>query len=215
MVESRRGGETGVARVELLTGDKLAAAQRAGRWSSDLVKAAMAAEHGLSALRQQRPDKLPPIDATLDSMRIEHVLVVTYKDGLRGSVLKVGSTSNRWNFACRLKGDSRIHATALFNSPWGNRGLFKALSHAIQYLFIERKQPYPIERTLLTTGLLDAAMQSHEREGAPIETPHLAIAYQPSDFRQHRENGDTWKIITRQTPQPTEFEPGDAGLMRK
>jgi hypothetical protein len=214
IVEARRGGETGIERVELLTGDKLAEAQRQGRWSQELVRAAMSHEAQLADLRQPRPDRASEADIPPAKAQVEHALVLTYRDGLRASVLKVGSSSNRWNFACRLKGNSQIHSTSFFNSPWGNRGLFKALSHAIQTMFTQRKQPYPIQRTLLTGGVLDAAMHSHHQQGEPIDTPELSIAYQPIDYRALRENGDTWKIITRQTEQPTNFEPGDARFVQ-
>jgi hypothetical protein len=99
---------------------------------------------------------------------------------------------------------------AFFNSPWGNRGLFKALSHSIQHLFVQRREPYPVERTLLVSGALDAAMHSHVQGGKAIQTPHLELSYRAADFRSLRENGASWQIITRQTPQPAGFEPGDA-----
>ena len=56
--------------------------------------------------------------------------LITYKDGLKATVLKVGHSSTRWNFACRLKSDPKIHATSFYVGPWNNRNLFKALSHA-------------------------------------------------------------------------------------
>jgi hypothetical protein len=222
MVEARKGGETGISQIELLSGDALRAAAAAGRWSRDLFDAAMEAERRLGAPRQPRPDMgqaaglpgnkngRPEAYAT-----VSHALLVTYKDGLKGTVLQVGSSSDRWNFACRLRGNPQPQATAFFNSPWGNRGLFKALSHAIQYLFTTRKQPYPIERTLLTSGALDAAMHSQEQQGRPIATPQLEFAYQPVDFRAFRESGASWKIITKQTPQPQGFEPGDAARVKR
>ncbi len=216
-VEARKGGETGISRIELLTGDALAQAARQGRWSKELVDAAMSAESRIGVQRQAQPSAGSVFRkrASASKPAVSHALLVTYKDGLRATVLKIGSTSNRWNFACRVRGESKPQATALFNGPWGNRCLFKALSHAIQYLFIHRKEPYPIERTLLVTGALDAAMQSHEQGGKPVNTPYLEFAYQPIDFRKLRETGASWKIITPKSPQSTRFEPGDGRFIRR
>jgi len=130
-------------------------------------------------------------------------------------VLKVGSDANRWNFACRVEGEARPRATALFNGPWGNRCLFKGLSHAIQALFIHRREPYPAERTLLVTGALETAVRSHHAGGKALETPQLDVAYTPTDVSDFRENGRSWQIITKHTPQPRGFEPGDHRFLDK
>ena len=52
------------------------------------------------------------------------------------------------------------------------------------------------------TGIVDAEMESREMGSKPIETPQLAIAYAPVDFRAMREMGATWSILTPDTPQP-------------
>ena len=193
MIESRKGGETGVASIELLKGDALWKAAEEGRWSPELARAAMAAELGKAPKSLRRiPGEQP--DPT-------HGLLVTYKDGLKATVLKVGHSSTRWNFACRLKDDPKIHATSFYVGPWNNRNLFKALSHAIQNHFIHKQAPYPVERTLLVTGMLEAAMQSN-KAGKSIETPHLELAYKPRDFTAMREMGASWKIITEDIPEP-------------
>ncbi|MBL8825418.1 MAG: hypothetical protein JNM18_00435 [Planctomycetaceae bacterium] len=227
IVESRRSGESGVKRIEFFEGDALEAAKKAGRWSVDLFDAAMQAERDVAVSRQQRPSRsIRPnaIQGKDDPSKIKHAIAVEYRDGLRATVFAVGGApshfsqpggnSSRWNFACRLKGAAKPQALAHFNGPWGNRCLFKALSHAIQHLFTTGQEPYPLERTLLTTGLTEAAVQARHAKKA-IDTPHLAIAYQVGDWQRFRENGASWQRLTAESPQPEEFEPGDAKLLQK
>lgn len=45
-------------------------------------------------------------------------------------------------------------------------------------MFVSAKAPYPVERTLLTSGVLAAAMQSLASDSKRLETSHLAIRYQ-------------------------------------
>ncbi len=222
-VEARKGGEPGVSEVEVLSAGKLRQALRSGRISQKLVDAAMQAEKEANLKRRLRPStgrrsrKGRPRKKGSRSRRAApkirqpaapHALALRYKDGFRATVLKVGNSANRWNFACRLRGESEPRATALSNGPWGNRCLFKALSHAIQHLFVTRQVPYPIERTLLVTGVLEAAVRSFNQGEKAIETPHLELGYQPIDFRSMREQGGSWKIITVNTPEPPDFRPG-------
>ena len=127
---------------------------------------------------------------------------MTYKDGLRGMVLNAARDGTHWHFACRLADDPTPKATSFYVGPWDNRNLFKALSHAIQMFFREQKPPYPIERTLLTTSVLDAAMESRFQGQKPVSTRYLNVPYHPVDFRAMREMGATWKILTPDTPQP-------------
>jgi hypothetical protein len=206
MVESRRGAETGVARIQFLTGKALWDAADAGIWSAPLADAAMAAELGsdparptLRTLVQKAPLNREPA----------HGILITYRDGFRAIALKVGArglkldaSATRWNFACKLAGETTPRATSFYSGLWNNRCLFKALAHAIQVHFREAEAPYPVERTLLTSGILDAAMESRLQGGKELDTAHLAIAYRPRDFRAVREMGATWKILTPDTPAP-------------
>ncbi|HEX5472556.1 MAG TPA: hypothetical protein VFW73_11750, partial [Lacipirellulaceae bacterium] len=125
----------------------------------------------------------------------------------RGLALGIPGGANRWNFACRMQDEPQIRATQLYTGPWNNRNLFKALSHAIQTHFREHRAPYPVERTLLVTGALDAAMDSRQAGGAPIDTPQLQFAYKPRDYRAMRETGGSWQIITDETPETRGIEP--------
>ncbi|MBI3822166.1 MAG: hypothetical protein HY289_05740 [Planctomycetes bacterium] len=193
-VESRKGGETGIRAIEFLPREPLFAAARQGRWSLDLARAAMRVEFG---------DKLPDITRPIGGVEPWGILV-TYRDGVKGVMLKLGFSGIRWNFACKLAGEKNARATSHHVGPWRNRCLFMALANAIQQFFVRRESPYPVERTLLATGATEAAVRSRAA-GEAIETPHLNIAYQPRDFRALRELGESWNIVTDQTPETHGF----------
>jgi hypothetical protein len=194
-VEFRAGGETGISSVRFLQGESLWKAADAGLWNVKLAEAAMAAELG--------PGQ-PPLKELAAKLEDEppHGILVNYRDGLRAIALGLGRNGSRWNFACLLAGEPQPRVTRLYNGPWNNRNLFKALSHAIQTFFRAGRAPYPVERTLLVTGALDAAMDSRFQSGKSIATPQLEFGYQPIDFGALRETGASWKIITEETPEP-------------
>ena len=193
-VESRKGGETGVSRIEFLERDALFRAEREGRWSLDLARAAMRVEFG---------DKLPDLTRPINGVEPWGILV-TYRDGTKGTMLKLGYSGTRWNFACRLAGERTPRVTSHYVGPWRNRCLFMALSHAIQHFLVTRQSPYPVERTLLATGVLDAAVRSRAA-GYALDTPHLGIAYRARDFRAMREFGESWRVLTEMTPETIGF----------
>jgi hypothetical protein len=195
MVESRQGGETGITSVEFLDTARMQKAIQNGDISKSLVDAALRTEFGDDIPKDY--GRVPGED------EIEpHAIRVRYKSGLKATVLRVGRKSTRWLFACNTKGNDKIHATSFYTGPWRNRNLFKALSHAIQQHFIHARAPYPVERTLMTTGILESVMRDKETPGKPLATPHLEFAYKARDYRAMREMGASWKIITESTPEP-------------
>jgi hypothetical protein len=178
-------------------------AARDGRWSYALAEAAMNADDDrpvgrLEEFAERAGDKPRPV----------HVILIKYSDGLKAAMLRIGQSSTRWKFACRIAGQSGPLAASFYVGPWQNRNLFKALSHAIQKHIREKQAPYPVERTLLTTGMVAAAMDSRFEQHRLLPTPHLNIAYQPRDYRAMREMGESWKIIPEGTPEPDGINPG-------
>jgi hypothetical protein len=193
MVEARAGGETGVAQVQYLAGKALWQAAEKGLWSINLLQTALAAE----------PDR-PTSGFEKWKQRGDGAwgIFIHYRDGLRGMVLNASGGGNHWHFSCRTADSPKPLATSFYVGPWNNRNLFKALAHAVQVHFRKKHSPIPIERTLLTTGLVEAGVESHFRGDRTYETPHLAIAYKPKDFRALREMGASWKIINEGVPEP-------------
>ena len=108
---------------------------------------------------------------------------VEYADGLKATVIQFQSTDGQSlvgdpNLAARL-GNGQVFSL-LFYLPYRSlRNFFSPQVHHIESLFSTGKSPYPIERTLLTTGLTAAGVESLHLDGKKLSTPHLAIKYQP------------------------------------
>ena len=49
----------------------------------------------------------------------------------------------------------------------------------IEQMLMTDRAPYPVERTLLTSGLVEACLDSRFRGHAKLETPHLDVRYSP------------------------------------
>ena len=179
--ERRRGGETGVRAVTCLSGADVWRAADAGRWSVDLANAALAAIEG-------GPGRL-------DRDRVEdpHVFLLEYIDGTRGTVLMLGDTGYVSKFAYAGRRGDTINACELHTDTGPNHAHFSYFGRNIEDFFLTGTAPSPVERTLLTTGMLEAVMISHHQGGARIDTPHLDVTYtashtptpRPSTARPH------------------------------
>lgn len=168
MVERRRGGEVGVERVDVFTGDDIAKAEQQGLWSRDLL---MAAAETAPANRRPRKDLGP-----------KSVLwVIHYRDGLKATLAMHTLLAYEFTFAARLAGQSKPAATWFQLQEGKPYYHFAYLVRAIDHFIHTGKSPYPVERTLLTTGILDAAMIALA-EGKGIDTPYLDVRYEPVDW---------------------------------
>ncbi len=178
MAERRKGGETGVKAVQCLQGKAMWEAMDKGRWSKTLLEAAMARvpAHAKGDYRE--------VTAKTDDAG---VFLIEYRDGFQGAV----AMPNGWiyegdgggfTFAGRLKGQDKPVATQFYLQQPDPFGHFTYLVKAIDSMMQTGHAPYPVERTLLTTGILDAVMTSKAEKQRRVETPHLEIKYQPTDW---------------------------------
>ena len=186
MVERRdRGGKPqGVVAVTCLEGDAVWAAGDAGVWSWDLLNSALARSHTLNPgdVKQNTRDFRPP--AGKDGLtKLPHPIafVVEYADGFRTSALILNGHVDDTTMAGRVGPDpATIVSTLVYlPAPPGAR-FFDPLVLRIEDFFRKGVPPYPVERTLLTGGILDAALESRVRDHRRVETPDLAtVDYEP------------------------------------
>jgi len=171
MVERRAGGETGVKSVQAVKGGAIWQAEKDGWFSRAVLDAAVRAQGTArtgDARKLLRPDS--------------PFYLIEYRDGFRATLAMMNGVCRDFSFATRLAGEQKPRATWIkldYTKPFGH---FAWLLRGIEYLVHQRRAPYPIERTLLTTGILDRAMHSLAESGRRFDTPELAIPYQPTDW---------------------------------
>jgi hypothetical protein len=178
MAERRRGVETGVKAVQCLQGEEMWQALDQGRWSKELLEAALERVPAHAPGDYRAPTAKAP-DAG--------VVLVEYRDGFRAAVAVLNGwvyegDGGAFTFAGQLRGEDKPRATHFYLQQPDPFAHFAYLVKAIDSLVQTGHAPYPVERTLLTTGILDAAMTSRAEKGRRVETPHLAIAYRPVDW---------------------------------
>jgi hypothetical protein len=172
MTERRKGGETGVSAVRCLSGKAVWDAALANLWPKTLLDSL------LPARRKVDPSAQPVRPRGSDAL-----FLVRYTDGLQAAVGIFNSVGECFGISAQLR-DTKEPATAVFalqnGRPYGHFGY---LLRAIEQMVLTGKPSYPVERTLLTTGILAAALQSRAEGGREIRTPHLAaINYQAADW---------------------------------
>ena len=85
-------------------------------------------------------------------------------------------------FAGQRRGQDKPDACLFYLQQPDPFAHFAELTKAIDSLIQTGHAPYPAERTLLTTGVLDAVMTSRFKGGERVETPHLEIKYRPTEW---------------------------------
>ncbi len=170
LVERRAGGETGVRAIEVLQGDAIAAALATGGWSEELFAAALKTTPGSPAPDLQRLDKSAAF------------FQIEYRDGLKATVAMANGLVGQFAFAARLKGQTNPVASWFELEEGKPFGHFGYLIRAIDQMIHTGRPAYPVERTLLTTGILDAVMHSLAEQGRRRETPELDVRYEPTEW---------------------------------
>lgn len=176
MLERRQGGETGVASVQCLKGPAVFEAIAKGLVSTDLLDAAFS---GASARRKP----------TLKEGDPNPILVlVAYRDGTRAALLMSKYAGEYWGYAARTGG--QVAGCEFVHAPKPAYAYFSYLGLNAQRLFVTGKPPWPVERTLLTSGILDTAFRSLTDSGRALDTPFLDIHYAPAADAPIRPKGE-------------------------
>jgi hypothetical protein len=179
MLERRRNGETGVKAVQLIQGPAVWQAGKDGRWSRELLEAALSRSHSRSgkALEDGRTQDLTHSGELEELVRDPAAYFIEYRDGLRATLLMLNGAVGDYTFACRLKDGGRVLSTQFLLPIVPNVVYSACLMEKAEQMFETGVAPYPAERTQLVCGILDFCLESKVRGNLRLDTPELSVRY--------------------------------------
>ena len=184
--ERRKGGETGVQSVQAIEGAAVWEAGEQGVYDRQLLNEA------LSRLRH------PPVSgerSLKDKVKHPLLFIVDYHDGLRANVLILSGAVGEWAAAWRNTEEQTRSAliASQHTKPYMH---FAHLCQGIESMMLTGEPTWPVERTLLTSGMLEALLISLHDEGRRVETPWLDVRYESNwDWQQP----SPWPVFTPET----------------
>ncbi len=191
IVERRHGGETGVRSVEAVRGERFWQALESGSWDGGgwdkrLLAAALSRSNTINPVRDNWGVVFPTTEDMRRLASESYAYRFEYTDGMKATILQFQGTPGLENagmvgdctVAARLKGGN-VFSVLIYLPYYSMRNFFNPQVHHIESLFLTGRSPYPVERTLLTTGMTAAGIESLFRKRR-ISTPHLAVEYQPA-----------------------------------
>jgi hypothetical protein len=180
MAERRRGGETGVVALHALRGEDVwrasaAGSWRGGGWDPRLFEACLSRSQTL-AQPQTFSHRYPTTEQFREWVQDPVAYRFEYADGLKATMLLLYGLVQDFTFAARFQGEAEPLSTLFYLPPDPNVVYSAALMAKAERMFLTGEPAYPVERTLLTGGLVSAGLQSLA-DGRGNKTPHLALRY--------------------------------------
>jgi hypothetical protein len=178
MSERRAGGETGVKRIHAMRGSQMWEALRQSDSTQKLFSAALSRSHTVKA-----PPGYTIFPPTIDWARRASPEAIAYfiehNDGFRTTIFLCSQLVEDFTYAGMTKDGQMLSCQMHLPMPPRSAttaDFFNPLAHFIEEMVINHDAPYPIERTLLTSGMTLNAVTSLHRN-APLETKDLNVHY--------------------------------------
>ena len=169
MVERRQGGETGVRAVQCLENQACWDYIENTAWVKRLFEAALAQSN------TRKPGNMKQL------VKTPAVFIVDYNDGLTAAAFLMTGMLEDFTVALDVEGQPTPVSTLMDLQNYRPHHHFGCLVKNIEIMFETGQAPYPVERTLMTSGILDFALESRLRGHRKLETPELGkVRYQAS-----------------------------------
>ncbi len=179
MSERRRGGEVGIRSVEAFRGPRVWERLSESKTTTRLLLAALSRSQSLPVEHGYLTE---PISIDWARGRFANALAyfIEHRDGFRTTLFMMPVIQD-FTYAGRIDGTDEVISCQMYLPMPGRAAssaeFFNPLIRHIEQMIVDRRAPYPVERTLLTSGMTLSAVESLHRDGARIETPEMAVRY--------------------------------------
>jgi hypothetical protein len=178
MSERRKGGEVGLRSVQALRGARLWEEMASRETTQRLLVAALTRSHNLPVVEGYPTD---PVAFEWARKVFPEALAffVEHRDGFRTTLFLLPIQD--FNYAGLNRRTGEIISCQMY-LPMPMHGsttadFFNPLIHHIERMIVENRAPYPVERTLLTSGMTLAGVESLHRGGQRVDTPEMEVRY--------------------------------------
>lgn len=180
MSERRAGGEVGIRSVHALRGDAmwehLARPER--ETTARLMESALRRSHTLPV---EEGYVTEPVSVDWARRVLPDTLAyfIEHRDGFRTTMFLANLRD--FNYAGLRSDNGEIISCQMYLPMPGHSAttadFFHPLVRHIETMVLEGRAPYPVERTLLTSGMTLAAVDSIHRGHLRVDTPEMEVAY--------------------------------------
>ena len=162
VVERRKGGETGVRAVQCLEGQDCWNYIEQNEWVKRLFDQAISHSETRVAGDMKEIVKNPS------------VFIIDYNDGLKAAAFLLTGLLQDFTYAIDIEGEQKPFSTLMKLQGGKPHYHFGCLVKNMEIMFKTGKAPYPVERTMLSSGILDFALESRILGHKIVETPELS-----------------------------------------
>ncbi|MBI2687263.1 MAG: hypothetical protein HYX27_13170 [Acidobacteria bacterium] len=173
LTERRSGGETGVRSVQCFERDACWDFLSRNSWAQRLFDRAL--KHS-STRKPGDPKALVKEPA---------VFVIDYADGLQAAAFLLTGLVEDFTAAVDVEGKPEPVSMLMNLQPGRPYHHFGCLVKKIEEMFETGRAPYPVERTLMTSGILDFALESRFQGYKKLNTPDLAQVHYQTPNASH------------------------------
>ncbi len=181
MSERRKGGEVGIENVHAVRGEKmwemLAASDR--ETTRRLMVSALCCSHNLPVEEGYPADRIT-FEWAKKTLPDTTAYFIQHRDGFRTTMFLTGISD--FNYAGLRSDTNEVVACQMYLPMPGTSAttadFFNPLARHIETLVLEDRAPYPVERTLLTSGMVIGGVESLHAGQVKFTTPEMAVKYQ-------------------------------------